>query len=823
MSAIKTKTLSKNSAINVVDEVALNKSSVVTNGTKFSSRKEIKAAQKLTNKDKAKLNALGVDTEKKEKKKPNILVKEFIREFIPNPLHDYESYNAVFTLAALTLEEVNFPNILYNRMPLHPIAHSSGKGKIEEVTFYKQAGVNLEYFIDNVEVKSFITPNPKTKHVQRSEISFTVTEPYSIGLFLQTMAIQAAKASDDGNVEFTNAPYALIIDFVGTDVNGKIFRNNNLRKVMPIQMTKAAIRASQAGAVYDCVGAPWVETPTMDVNNAINTDITLAGKTVYEMMQVGDDSLMGQLNFKGAELDKKAKKKEQLATVPADDYVIYFPKNSEIEYTEAERKLVLQDRATTADQYGTGEQGDYFFNTVKRDRIVETLLGKNISVTNEYTGTSGEGIRVDQTSGEGPNATFLGNDIGASKMAINENNMAIMGKRFPDFEEKYDKRKKTFTRDGITLDLKQMTLSFKKGTRITDIIETVILLSEYAKNLTKNPDEMKNKEPGKHPWFRIRTKCFQLQDSFFKAKANNHPRLNVFSIVPYQVPDTIFDDDTSMPSGYTVIRQNIVKGYNYLYTGLNKDVLDFDLTYNFAFFNSAPANLKKSSATSSAGGNKSIEKSAVATSGPIYTITDSENNKPGHLASKIIKAQDQKTSSEGTENESAELKIARTMNDRIINGGTTDLIQLDLTIIGDPYFLPASGMMNSDEPTRFFVDPRPYITTSASDKNNGNGRGEINYQDTACFIEMNFQTPIDYQPGTDNLMFPQGGAYTNGAGETIRLGEFSGIFQVQTITSSFRQNIFEQTLRINRQSNMTLDATEGSGNKKKIVKDNSNN
>lgn len=758
-----------------------------------------------------------------KKKKSNILVKEFIREFIPNPLHDYESYNAVFTLAALTLEEVNFPNILYNRMPLHPIAHSSGKGKIEEVTFYKQAGVNLEYFIDNVEVKSFITPNPKTKHVQRSEISFTVTEPYSIGLFLQTMAIQAAKASDDGNVEFTNAPYALIIDFVGTDVNGKIFRNNNLRKVMPIQMTKAAIRASQAGAVYDCVGAPWVETPTMDVNNEINTDITLAGKTVYEMMQVGDDSLMGQLNFKGAELDKKAKKKEQLATIPSDDYVIYFPKNSEIEYTEAERKLVLQDRATTADQHGTGEQGDYFFNTVKRDRIVETLLGKNITVTNEYTGTSGEGIRVDQTSGEGPNATFLGNDIGASKMAINENNMAIMGKRFPNFEEKYDKRKKTFTRDGITLDLKQMTLSFKKGTRITDIIETVILLSEYAKNLTKNPDEMKNKEPGKHPWFRIRTKCFQLQDSFFKAKANNHPRLNVFSIVPYQVPDTIFDDDTSMPSGYTVIRQNIVKGYNYLYTGLNKDVLDFDLTYNFAFYNSAPANLKKSSATSSAGGNKSIEKSAVATSGPIYTITDSKNNKPGHLASKIIKAQDQKTSSEGTENESAELKIARTMNDRIINGGTTDLIQMDLTIIGDPYFLPASGMMNSDEPTRFFVDPRPYITTSASDKNNGNGRGEINYQDTACFIEMNFQTPIDYQPGTDNLMFPQGGAYQNGAGETIRLGEFSGIFQVQTITNSFRQNIFEQTLRINRQSNMTLDAIEGSGNKKKIVKDNSKN
>ena len=750
-----------------------------------------------------------------EGKKSNIRVKEFIRDLIPNPLHDYESYNAVFTLAALTLEEVNFPNILYNRMPLYPLAHSAGKGNTKEVTFYKQAGVSLEYFIDNVEIKSFISPNPKTKHVQRSEISFTVTEPFSIGLFLQTMQIQAGKASDDGNVEFTQAPYALIVDFVGTDANGKIFRNNNLRKVMPVQMTKAAIRASQAGAVYECTAAPWTETPTMDVNNQINTDITLSGKTVYEMMQVGDDSLMGQLNFKGAELDKKAKKKEQLATVPTDDFVIYFPENSEIEYTEAERKMVLKDRAIVSDN-GTGERGDYVFNTEKRDIVVETLLGKNVRATNEYTGTSGQGVRVFQTEGEGSNAFFLGNVIGASKMAINENNMAMMGKKFPDFEEKYDKRKKTFTRDGITLNLKAMTLSFKKNTRITDIIETVILLSEYAKNLTKNPDEMLNKQPGKHPWFRVRTKCFQLQDAFFKLKTKHHPRLNVFSIVPYQVPDTIFDDDSSMPSGYTVVRQNIVKGYNYLYTGLNKDILDFQLDYNFAFYNSAPQNLNKSSSTSSAGGNKSIEKSSLATSQQQGKLTEAANDNPSGLASRMIKAQ-KGTSGEGTENESAELKIARTMNDRIINGGTTDLMQMDLQIIGDPYFIPATGMMNSDEPIRFFVDPRPYAPTSKSDKNNGNGRGEINYQDTACFIEMNFQTPIDYQPGGDNFIFPQGGAYKNGAGQTIRLGEFSGIFQVQTIVSSFRQGKFEQTLRINRQHNMTLDAVEGAGNKKSII------
>ena len=766
------------------------------------------------------VEATGGNIDGKKDEKPKVIVKQYVRDFIDNPLHDYESYNAVFTLAALTVEEVNFPNLLYNRMPLHPIAHSTGKGKIEEVTFYKQAGVNLEYFIDNVEVESQVSPSPKTKFTQKDKIRFTVTEPYSIGLFLQTMAIQAAKASDDGNAQYLQAPYALIVDFVGVDATGKIFRNNNLRKVMPIQMTKAAIRASQAGAVYDCEASPWTQTPVQDINNVIDTDITLAGKTVYEMMQVGDDSLMGQLNFKGEDLDKKAKKKEKLATVAQDDYVIYFPKNSQIEYTEEQRKLTLKDRAIVADRWSTGEQGDYYFNTEKRDIVVETLLGKDVRVTNEFTGTSGQGVRVFQTDGEGPNATFLGNEIGASKMAINENNMAIIGKRFPNFEEKYDKRKRTFTRDGITLDLKQMTLSFKKGTRVSDIIETVILLSEYAKNLTKNPDEMKNKQPGKHPWFRVRTKCFQLQDQFFKKQVNVHPRLNVFSIVPYQVPDTIFDDDTSLPSGYSVVRQNIVKGYNYLYTGLNKDVLDFDLTYNFGFYNELPKNLYKSSSSSSAGGNKSIEKNATATPSVVFDIVDSKEDKAGSISARAIKPQATQTG-DGTENESVELKVARAMNDRIINGGISDLILMDLTIIGDPYFLPASAMMNSDEPTRFFVDPRPYATTSATQKNNGNGRGEINYQDTYCFIEMNFQTPIDYQPGGDNLIFPQGGAYENGAGETIRLGEFSGVYQVQTIVSSFQQGKFEQTLRINRQSNMTLNATEGSGNKKKVQKKNS--
>src|SRR6056300_628366 len=48
------------------------------------------------------------------------------RNFISNPLHDFQSYNAIFTLAALTLEEVNFPDLLYSRDPKFPVAQSAG-------------------------------------------------------------------------------------------------------------------------------------------------------------------------------------------------------------------------------------------------------------------------------------------------------------------------------------------------------------------------------------------------------------------------------------------------------------------------------------------------------------------------------------------------------------------------------------------------------------------------------------------------------------------------------------------------------------------------
>ena len=53
---------------------------------------------------------------------------------ITNPLHKYESVNCVFTLAALTLDEVNFPDTtIMVRPPEYIVAKSAG-GSARETT-----------------------------------------------------------------------------------------------------------------------------------------------------------------------------------------------------------------------------------------------------------------------------------------------------------------------------------------------------------------------------------------------------------------------------------------------------------------------------------------------------------------------------------------------------------------------------------------------------------------------------------------------------------------------------------------------------------------
>ena len=124
---------------------------------------------------------------------------------------------------------------------------------------------------------------------------------------------------------------------------------------------------------------------------------------------------------------------------------------------------------------------------------------------------------------------------------------------------------------------------------------------------------------------------------------------------------------------------------------MNHDVLNFDIQYNFSFYQTYSEKPNKTSNTSATGEGTSAEKGSKITPTTKYKIIGGNRDE---LTSPSIQKQDPTFSgAEGTQDESPELKLARDYNQKIINAAR-DLINVELEIVGDPYFIPNSGMSN---------------------------------------------------------------------------------------------------------------------------------
>jgi hypothetical protein len=139
----------------------------------------------------------------------------------------------------------------------------------------------------------------------------------------------------------------------------------------------------------------------------------------------------------------------------------------------------------------------------------------------------------------------------------------------------------------------------------------------------------------------------------------------------------------------------------------------------------------------------------------------------------------------GGGNETEGGRAARLFHDLVTKG--TDMINLTIDIIGDPYWIAQSGQGNfSAQPTQF---------------KNLNSEGSVNYQNGQVHARVNFRTPIDINQSTGLYNF-------GGSTLTAPVIGFSGLYHIINVSSRFRQNKFEQTLEGNRVMN-TEKTTEG--------------
>ena len=729
--------------------------------------------------------------------------KIYKRKIIENPLHKFATVNHVITLAILDAQEINFTGLVVRNGPKYPVAQTAGRvGR--DPTAFGNIGLDLELLINNLTVDAVVSPTPKNRQTQATNIDFEVIEPYSIGIFFQAMKIQAIKAYGP-DADYLTVPFALIIDFKGYDDDGNISKDDanlrQLRRVIPIGMRQVEMSASQGGGRYMCAAYPWNEMGLRDAFVSIKKQVTLTGSTIHELLQTGKDSLMNQLNSIGSDKKAKAKKNnkgESAPELPHESTVIFFPEPfgvdaDELVPSEADIESLNEDRATMvrAGPPNVMEPSSIFSDAratdVQLTKIFSTGQDSTVNVSNFLGNTVGDGggLRLNQGTGQ----NFFGNDIGKSKMLTAGTN-PFSKKKFEDVDVVYDKQTKTYNRgksqtsflnDGITM-------KFEKGTKVTDIIENVILFSEYGQSIGRTIE--RNKEPTPFvPWFRIHPQTWQLKDAYVKSHTGRDPVVFTYNVIPYRVAESMFVDPTDFTKGYDLLQASVVKKYDYIYTGTNKDILNFDINYKFTFFDAQRERPNVTSNTSDRGEGERYETEVVGNKDSKFEYFP-RSQKVITAGTPIATSQDMNSRASGLDIDSPEIQIARQFNEKIVNSDV-DLITLELEIVGDTYYLPNSGFGN-------------LVINDFRKKNNAIsfGENEMDYLNTQVCVEVNFNTPADIneQTGDMNMATIQSAEKK----QSIKLGVFSAIYRVIKCTSQFNGGRFIQNLSLVAPSSMTL-------------------
>jgi hypothetical protein len=224
----------------------------------------------------------------------------------PNPLNDFALYNCLWSMAAVSPGDFNSAGY---RKELTNIVFSSA-GRFEGQRARTAYGVP-EFFVDNIEMETFTTPTGSAGNTNQVKISMDVFEPFSMGLFLQSLQVSAKNAGYQSYLD--NAPYVLKLDIVGQRTTG------DFSEVGPyyfcVGLVSCTFTTNESGTTYKLETYPYGDRAYNGTENNLDNDLKLIGK--------------------GA--------KEALVDHPTNSFVIMM--------NEREKRLVKEDRKSIPNKY----------------------------------------------------------------------------------------------------------------------------------------------------------------------------------------------------------------------------------------------------------------------------------------------------------------------------------------------------------------------------------------------------------------------------------------------------------------------------------------
>ncbi len=706
----------------------------------------------------------------------------------PNTLEKYASVNYVFTLGCLTVDELNRPDSTYRfRGSRNIICRSGGSAAVKVRTASERGKGPVEFYIDDVEITSILTHNKGTKQADAIGGSFKIFEPYSMGLFYETLQVAALKC---GHKNYIESPFLLELRFKGYDDNGNVSTAPGSTRLMPIKIIDSTFNVTEQGSTYNVEFVKYDDQAFGDQVQASKTDLNLSGRTVQEVLQSGGKSLTTVMN------SRLLKNQQAKQVNKVDQYVVMFPTKRSSAEEAILGKPEDSDTGATTSTPAEGEIKD--LSQERKQQIFESIAGiqagnvpanfdENLSEILGIVIQRGEVGEQIRTYAENPENI---NNIGQASITKTKNDTGEVPQKDPNSCEV---ESGVVCRSKVQIPDTTRTFQFKAGTKIQDIIEQIIMASDWGRKITErmeNPDKNNMVE-----WFKIESHVYEQADAATVNATGQNPKVYVYRVVPYMVNAARFASPSKPTPGIVSLRAQAAKEYNYIYTGKNKDIIDFDIQFDNAFFVGIGAQRGQSSKDSKTSAQNAMKKPDTETS---KTLNEGDQDTFSSSGTSKTTEIDKKTASQtGGGQEWSETQVARAFTDALLDS-PADLIEVDLKIWGDPFWVSDSGTGN------YTAQPTTYINITKD--------GSVDYQSSEIDVILNFRTPFDY--GEDGFM--------DFGGITAPTKAFSGLYQCVEITSNFSGGKFEQTLNLVRRRNQEQDikaAASKAGNA--VIKDGS--
>ena len=573
-----------------------------------------------------------------------------------------------------------------------------------------------DFFIDDLEISNIaVGPNRFRHNTNATDIRFTITEPRGVTLLekLQSLASTVLVTTKE---KYIHAPYLLEIQFKGYDERGKIVPTFSKPKYIPIRITDITFEVTSSGTQYRVTAVPFSNQALKSIVSTIPHNIELQAKTVgdifsSEVTKIVEEStkisdanqgIDGPGNVNASKI--KRTKVKNLGEILTDSQKA----RTGTPPLSGQPKTIIQSDGKPRVVQPPAERYDVY-NFLIADEIANAKLnlGDLYDVLNTPVPTDGE------------------------KKAKTNN----------DDKSQFETYVQGLTK-GIKFDKDTGIFKINAGTDISRLINLVIMHSDYMdKNIEENPDQYaKSGDPIN--WFRIRPviKSANSEGGGYDAKEGRYKYEIMFAVEK----NVIHYHDFPWAKKSVPLGKGYHKKYDYIFSGQNTQVLDFQLKFNTAFLQVMTAGT----------GSPFANKNATSPFTPLQKeVVDSVEGNTINVADNLTR------------------KRAKDLFSSVMSDGV-DLVNLDMQIVGDPAWIPTSDAYWQDKVRKGETYTQAFMPD-----------GTINYNLSPPFVQVNLKTPLDYDNKT-GLQNPN----------QVSNSSFSGVYRITQVDSTFSGGTFQQRL-----------------------------